>query len=215
LSTPAETRPRELSGAEKTRQDLMEAALAEFRAVGYRSASLRNILARVGVTKGALYHHFASKQALGYAVVDEIICGPMLDAAQQFQESQDPLTQMQDMIRQQLLERLKEEAEFGCPFHLIAQEMAPQDEGFRQRIQAMYAQFHEALRQSLERAQGRGQIDARWDPSGLAALMISNRNGLMGMARHCPNRALVVQATETYLQQLEAMRASTPAKEHL
>ena len=31
------------------------------------------ILAAAGVTKGALYHHFDNKEALGYAVVDEII----------------------------------------------------------------------------------------------------------------------------------------------
>ena len=28
---------------------------------------------RAAVTKGALYHHFPNKQALGYAVVDEYI----------------------------------------------------------------------------------------------------------------------------------------------
>jgi AcrR family transcriptional regulator len=35
------------------------------------------ILDRAGVTKGALYHHFENKDALGYAVVDEVI-GDML-----------------------------------------------------------------------------------------------------------------------------------------
>jgi TetR/AcrR family transcriptional repressor of nem operon len=34
---------------------------------------LETILRVAGVTKGAMYHHFASKEALGYAVVDEII----------------------------------------------------------------------------------------------------------------------------------------------
>jgi AcrR family transcriptional regulator len=31
------------------------------------------ILAAARVTKGALYHHFDSKEALGYAVVDEVL----------------------------------------------------------------------------------------------------------------------------------------------
>ena len=40
---------------------------------GFQSASLDTILASAGVTKGALYYHFNSKEALGYAVVEEII----------------------------------------------------------------------------------------------------------------------------------------------
>jgi len=39
---------------------------------GFRSADLNAILAAAGVTKGALYHHFDSKEALGYAVVAEV-----------------------------------------------------------------------------------------------------------------------------------------------
>ena len=40
---------------------------------GFRNADLDAILARAGVTKGALYYHFDNKEALGYAVVDEVI----------------------------------------------------------------------------------------------------------------------------------------------
>jgi TetR/AcrR family transcriptional regulator, transcriptional repressor for nem operon len=43
------------------------------RLSGFRSADVNAILAAAGVTKGALYHHFENKEALGYAVVDEVI----------------------------------------------------------------------------------------------------------------------------------------------
>ena len=58
---------------ERTRELLLQAAFQEIYRSGYRSADLEAILAAAGVTKGALYYHFTNKEALGYAVVDEVI----------------------------------------------------------------------------------------------------------------------------------------------
>src|SRR5512140_1013253 len=57
----------------RTRERLLQAAFREVYRSGFQSASLDAILAAAGVTKGALYYHFKSKEALGYAVVEEII----------------------------------------------------------------------------------------------------------------------------------------------
>jgi AcrR family transcriptional regulator len=54
-----------------TRQELLRAAGEQFAASGYRGSSLTGILARAGVTKGALYFHFESKEALAAAVLAE------------------------------------------------------------------------------------------------------------------------------------------------
>jgi AcrR family transcriptional regulator len=58
---------------ERTRKLLLHAAFQEMHRSGFRSADLDAILAAAGVTKGALYYHFDNKDALGYAVVDEIV----------------------------------------------------------------------------------------------------------------------------------------------
>src|SRR6516162_3539839 len=58
---------------ERTRKRLVKAAFQEIHLSGFRSADMDAILAQAGVTKGALYYHFDSKEALGYAVVDEVI----------------------------------------------------------------------------------------------------------------------------------------------
>jgi AcrR family transcriptional regulator len=52
-----------------TRDKLLKAAFEEIYRRGFQAASLDTILAKAGVTKGALYHHFPDKGALGYAVV--------------------------------------------------------------------------------------------------------------------------------------------------
>src|ERR1700678_789119 len=58
---------------ERTRIGLLQAAFREVHRSGFQSAGIDTILEATNVTKGALYYHFDSKEALGYAVVDEIV----------------------------------------------------------------------------------------------------------------------------------------------
>ena len=53
-----ERRPAERPG------ELLDAALRVFAARGYRNASLEEVAAAAGVTKGAVYHHFTNKEQL-------------------------------------------------------------------------------------------------------------------------------------------------------
>ena len=62
---------------ERTRGRLLRAAFQEMHRSGFRNADLDAILARAGVTKGALYYHFDNKEALGYAVVDEVMASDL------------------------------------------------------------------------------------------------------------------------------------------
>jgi AcrR family transcriptional regulator len=54
-----------------TRADLIDAARAEFAALGFAGASVRAITAAAGANLGAITYHFGSKQALYEAVVGE------------------------------------------------------------------------------------------------------------------------------------------------
>ncbi|MFF1560754.1 ScbR family autoregulator-binding transcription factor [Streptomyces sp. NPDC058279] len=57
--------------AVRTRRAILEAAAAVFDERGYEAATIADILARAGVTKGALYFHFSSKQELAQGILDE------------------------------------------------------------------------------------------------------------------------------------------------
>ena len=57
--------------SEATRQKILSAGIDLFSEVGYAAAGLGEIIERVGMTKGALYHHFDSKDALATAIIEE------------------------------------------------------------------------------------------------------------------------------------------------
>jgi AcrR family transcriptional regulator len=56
--------------SEETRTKIMEAAIKLFSKRGYNKASVDEICEEAGISKGAFYHHFKSKQALFLALLD-------------------------------------------------------------------------------------------------------------------------------------------------
>src|SRR5215472_11824430 len=69
----ANDRKRKLRDAQRTRERLLQAGFREVYRSGFQSASIETILAATNVTKGALYYHFASKEDLGHAIVEEVV----------------------------------------------------------------------------------------------------------------------------------------------
>lgn len=57
---------------EATRAELLTSARAAFATGGYAGSGTEDIVARYGLTRGALYHHFGSKLGLFEAVVEDL-----------------------------------------------------------------------------------------------------------------------------------------------
>ncbi len=58
---------------EQTRETLLDAAVQLFGAQGFHATSVREIVAAAGLTKGAFYHHFASKEVVLAEIHDAFI----------------------------------------------------------------------------------------------------------------------------------------------
>src|SRR5262245_59779854 len=98
----------------KTRARLLEVGFEEIYRNGFQPAALDVIVARAGVTKGALYHHFPSKLDLGYAVLDEVI-GDLTDTRwlRPIAGPGDPI----DAIIASVRDAMRDDFEFGCPLN--------------------------------------------------------------------------------------------------
>jgi len=88
--------------AEKTRARIMASALALFAKKGYERTTFNDIAARLKLTKGAVYWHFESKEALLMALLDEML----------------------EKFRRQIMELLPEGSSFdGLSFPVVADMM--------------------------------------------------------------------------------------------
>jgi AcrR family transcriptional regulator len=62
--SPDESPQRRRMPPDERRANLFDAALAVFAELGYDRATLSDVVDRIGVSKGCLYHHFQSKEQL-------------------------------------------------------------------------------------------------------------------------------------------------------
>jgi AcrR family transcriptional regulator len=70
-----ETPQRRRLPADERRANIFDAALAAFSELGYDRATLSDLVDRIGVTKGCLYHHFESKEQLFLALLRDRVAG--------------------------------------------------------------------------------------------------------------------------------------------
>ena len=63
---------RRVEQGQATREQLVAVATELFAKEGYEGTSIEAVLARSGMSRGALYHHFASKEALFEAVLERV-----------------------------------------------------------------------------------------------------------------------------------------------
>ena len=86
--------PTKAEQADATRTALSAAARQLFTDRGYAATSTTEIVERAGVTRGALYHHFAAKDELFRAVFEQLEGEVTKHVAHQALTSDDPLEQL-------------------------------------------------------------------------------------------------------------------------
>jgi AcrR family transcriptional regulator len=65
------TRIKSLEGPGGARREILDAAARFLRTHGYRATTLRDIAAAVGIKAGSIYYHFASKDEIVAAVMND------------------------------------------------------------------------------------------------------------------------------------------------
>ena len=202
---------RPLDDAElDTRGRILTAAYREIHVNGFQSASLSNILARTGVTKGALYHYFPNKTELGYAVVDEVIARRIyLSFIEPLLRFDDPIDGFIELIQNAGKAFSLTDIELGCPLSVLAQEMASIDEGFRTRLTAIYDQWHSSIATVLERAQREGRIIATVDPYAMAVTIAAIMEGALCAAKVAQDMNKMHQCSYGLTQLLQLIKTDT------
>jgi TetR/AcrR family transcriptional repressor of nem operon len=195
---------------DKTRHDLLEAAFWEIWEVGFRAASLDRILKSTGVTKGALYYHFKNKTELGYAVVDECIAvwireqwvKPLGTEGNAVDIIKGTIrTAAQSAIHDKLIAK-------GCPLNNLAQEMSPIDEGFRSRLEGLFAQWMSAFTRVLERGQEEGTVRGDINAEHTAQFVVAALEGVASLVKNNPNVEFAMGHLDTLFLFLDSLRTA-------
>ena len=169
--------------AEQTRQRILQAGFEEMYENGFQGMRIDAILNKTSLAKGALYHHFPNKKALGYAVVDEVIAGHSREVFSLLERNTDPVEAICSLLQDVSESTTVENITLGCPVNNLVQEMAGLDEGFKQRLSSIFESKIELLSSALKRGQEQGQIKKDIDPLMVAGFIVSSFNGIVGAAK--------------------------------
>ena len=175
----------ELTDPPDTRQTLLQAAFAEIYHKGYQAASLTQILADTGLSKGALYHYFPDKKSLGLAVVEEKI-RPFMTAMmfEPLAETRQPLAAMQSLLAAKSAENDPQIVALGCPLNNLMQEMSPIDETFRLHLNNIFQDWVTVVEKALTRGKKSGEVRKNVDASQTAFFIVSALEGCVGMCKN-------------------------------
>src|SRR5579863_6140361 len=191
--------------AERTRGLLLQAAFEEIYRSGYRSADLDAIMAAAGVTKGALYYHFDNKEALGYAVVDEVIASNLHQKwVQPLRNAKNPLDALIRIIQSESLKR--EDVQRGCPLLNLSQEMSGLDEGFRRRTARVYKEWHDAMAEALREGQERRVVRSDINANETATFLIAAWEGYVVLGKNSQDPRTMQSGQRRVSGQLESLR---------
>jgi AcrR family transcriptional regulator len=178
-------RAARLRDPQSTRKHLLQAAFREVYRYGFQSAGIDTILAATNVTKGALYYHFESKEALGYAIIEEIVAKLTRDRWMlplQRSEAKDPIDALIGIVR--AIPHRPRDVKRGCPLVNLAQEMSQLDEQFRKRLERIFQAWQEGIAMTLRRGQSQGAVRRDLIPEETASFLIAMVEGYEVLAKN-------------------------------
>ena len=190
---------------ERTRGLLLQAAFEEIYRSGFRGADLDAILAAAGVTKGALYYHFDDKEALGYAVLDEVMTSDLHRKwVQPLRNAKDPIDALVRIVQSESLKR--EDVRRGCPLLNLSQEMSGLDEGFRKRTAKLFRDWHDAVAGALREGQQRGVVRDDIDANETATFLIATYEGYVVLTKNSQDARMMQSGQRRVSGHLESLR---------
>ncbi len=201
MTTENLERPRRINNPQAMRARILDVAADLFQRHGYNATSVHDVVRAAGATGGALHHHFATKKALGLAVIAERV-GPEVDetAIQPVATASSAAAGIRAVFDgvADTLERNR--AVTGCPLNNLALELSLADPDFREAVNEVFDRWRAAL--SFRLHADRPEMDAS-RAHDLATLVVASYSGAMAMAKASqsaePLRACALQL-ETLLR---------------
>lgn len=168
-----------------TREKILKAAFGEIHRNGFQAASIASILSDTGLTKGALYHYFPAKHALGLAVIDEVVQAGLEEMVfRPLREAAQPVDELLEIMQRKAAYVNEDTIKLGCPLNNLMQEMSPLDDAFKARLTLILKAWQTAIHNALVTGQRQRQIRADVDCEAAALFIVSAWEGCWGVAKN-------------------------------
>ncbi|WP_265520192.1 TetR/AcrR family transcriptional regulator [Oerskovia flava] len=155
------------------REELIEAATRLFGEVGYHSASLREISARVGISHPGLLHHFPTKEALLEAVLEHRDEVDMATFEADLAAGGDYFASLVRLVR-----RNAERPGIVELYCILSAEATAPDHPAHAYFQRRYRTVLDRSQAELEQRAAEGRLRADVDPEHTARALVALMDGL-------------------------------------
>jgi TetR/AcrR family transcriptional repressor of nem operon len=163
-----------------TQKKIIRTAEQLLWALGYEGASLNDIVAKAGISKGGLFHYYPNKRAVTQAVLtkyfDEQILDPLDRHLADVYDARSLKAGLMEWLREVYGAYGQKGFKGGCMLGNFALEVSDQDEALREAVRAMFLQWENRLVTALRPvAQNDGLI---MDARQFARLLIAMYQGV-------------------------------------
>jgi AcrR family transcriptional regulator len=169
-------RPSRKERQEHTRRCLLESAGRVFARRGLTQASVDEVAADAGFTKGAVYANFASKEELFLTMLDAKFAA-RLDAMDRALSTDEPPEAQARAAGRDFVTHLDLDPDWARLF-IEAGLHASRDEGFREQLLTRYAAMRERMAELLRRRAHAGGFDPGVPFEQLATMVFAMANGV-------------------------------------
>jgi TetR/AcrR family transcriptional regulator, transcriptional repressor for nem operon len=186
-------RSQQPAAAKRSAKDkLLDAAVLVVRQKGYAATSVDDLCRAAGVTKGAFFHHFESKEALGVAAAQywNDFTSAFFGSAP-YHAHKDPLDRVLGYIdfRRQIIQGSLQD--YTCLLGTMVQEAYETSPRIRQACETVISNHAAVIAKDLAAAKKLHVPDATWDPQELALFtqVVMQGGFVMAKAKHGPELA--------------------------
>lgn len=160
--------------SEETRTKIMESAIKLFSTNGFNKASVDDICEEAGISKGAFYHHFKSKQELFLALLDGWLAA--IDSA--IEASRDKTAPETFTQMTEAFPYIFETAGEGLPMFLEFWLQASRDKKIWEASIAPYRRYHKYFTSLIKKGVDEGSF-IEVDPELTSRMIVSTAMGLL------------------------------------
>jgi TetR/AcrR family transcriptional repressor of nem operon len=169
-------------GGSPVRTRLLDAAISLTLERGFVGTSVAEVCERADLTKGAFFHYFKDKEAMGKAALQAWIAnGTAAYHAAPFWSAPDPLDRLDGYI--DLTIALTTAGPCGCLVGILAQELWQVEPNLRAECEAAFSDWADGLAGLIADVKSRHALQATVDPLSLARHFIAVFEGSLVLAR--------------------------------